>query len=255
MKNFSVDHLIVLRGLLREHRHWGPFKDQLKERLQDVQIHYIDLPGAGDNSKTTPPFSTFAMAEFIDQKVQEILQNDDQKRVGIFAVSLGGMVALEMMGQFGSRYQKALVMNTSSALSEKSKRLRSKVWTTFFTTLIDFNQVRREKKIIPMIVNSIEGREAAESLWVRISKDLKLHPLLPIAQFRAAAKFIPSENLVGSDKIQLISSLGDLLVDPSCSELLHKRYGWKLRIHPWGGHDLPWDDPQWLLSEIETFFA
>jgi hypothetical protein len=34
---------------------------------------------------------------------------------------------------------------------------------------------------------------------------------------------------------------------------LHEKWGWPIERHPWAGHDLPWDDPQWVISQIDTW--
>lgn len=246
-----MDNLILIRGLLREVGHWGNFPQMVAETLPHTKVICIDLPGVGEFSKVPPPFSIFGMAEFLDQKVAEKTTGS----VGLCAVSLGGMVALEMMAQFPSRYSKALIINTSSCLSPKTKRMRWEVWRLFLGVLLEVNKVKQERKIVPIVVNSPEGREAAIEAWTKIALDKKHHPLTLLAQLKAASAFFPAEHLKDSQRIRLISSLGDRLVDPSCSELLHKRYNWQHRVHPWGGHDLAWDDPGWLLSEIKTFFS
>lgn len=249
----KVTHLILLRGLLRGKGHWGDFPQQLEEKLQ-VKVSCIDLPGVGDFLKTTPPFHIFGIAEFIHtQALKEI--DFSKEVVGVLGLSLGGMVALEMMAHFKGDYAKSMVVNTSSNLSPKTKRLRKQIWMDVAKLALETNKVKREEKVVEKVVNSPEGRERAFHAWSKFIKDFKFHALTPVAQLRAASGFRPSVELRNSENICLVSSMGDLFVDPSCSELLHQRYGWQLRSHPWGGHDLAWDDPQWLLSEALEFFA
>lgn len=249
----KVDHLILLRGLLRGKEHWGDFPKELAEKLQ-VQVSCIDLPGVGENLKEIPPFHVFGMAEFIHEQAKRHI-DFSKERVGLFGLSLGGMVALEMMAHFKKDYVKAMVVNTSSNLSPKVKRLRKQVWMDVVKLALETNKIKREKKVVEKVVNSPEGREKAFGVWSKIIKDFKFHPLTPVAQLKAASGFRPSLELKGLEEIRLLSSMGDLFVDPSCSELLHQRYGWQLHSHPWGGHDLAWDDSQWLLSEALEFFA
>ena len=42
----------------------------------------------------------------------------------------------------------------------------------------------------------------------------------------------------------------DRLVDPSCSKRLAARLKADLRVHPWAGHDIATDDPDWLLQTV-----
>ncbi len=248
----KIDHLILLRGLLREVGHWGDFKNQMAQALPKIEVHTVDLPGIGEFARVSPPFSISGMARFVHEKIES---KNLEGRIGLFAVSLGAMTALQMKADFSEAYGPVIAINTSSTLSPRHKRLRWERWRAFLTVVSEWNVSKREEKIIPMVVNSPEGRKAAGEVWVRIVKEKKVHPLTAIAQLKSAMGFLPADSLKDSKEILLISSLGDLLVDPSCSELLHKRYNWEHHIHPWGGHDLAWDDSDWLLSEAQSFFT
>lgn len=253
MNSNSSNCLVLLRGLVREKGHWGDFPQRVSEILPSRKIVSVDLPGVGENASVRPPFGTFGMAEFVHQKIKE--QCLKEGPVDLCALSLGGMVALELKAFFPHDYSKVMTVNTSSRLSRPSKRLRKQNWKTILKAAMEMNPVRREEVIVSLVVNSPEGQAQALDTWSKIAKERKQHPLLFLAQLRAASKFKPADSLKNSSDILLISSLGDLLVDPSCSELLHNRYGWKQRKHPWGGHDLAWDDSTWLLSEIQEFFS
>ncbi|MGZ5183361.1 MAG: alpha/beta fold hydrolase, partial [Ramlibacter sp.] len=53
----------------------------------------------------------------------------------------------------------------------------------------------------------------------------------------------------------LLASAGDRLVHPSCSARLADRWEVPLRLHPWAGHDLPLDDPAWVLDHVLSWSA
>jgi hypothetical protein len=44
----------------------------------------------------------------------------------------------------------------------------------------------------------------------------------------------------------------DVLVSPQCSATLAHRWQVELRIHPDAGHDLPLDDPAWVIQQTLT---
>jgi pimeloyl-ACP methyl ester carboxylesterase len=249
----AVKNLVMLRGLMREKGHWGDFPQRVQEILPGVNVLLVDLPGVGEHARERPPFRLFSMAQEIHEEVKA--QTGGEGPTALLGLSLGGMVALEMMGVFEGFYEKVMVVNTSSRLSPSTKRLRRQVWPSFLKLVTQLQGTKREELLVPHMVNSPEGREQALHVWMRVAKDQKFHPLAPVAQLKAAASFLPPSSLKDSERVLLISSLGDLFVDPSCSELLHKKYGWKHHVHPWGGHDLIWDDPQWLLQEIHSFFS
>ena len=237
---------------MRSKKHWGDFPFEVQSRLPSSKVISVELPGIGEESHVRPPFSLFGIAQLVHEKVSLEAPGG---RVGILGVSLGGMVALELMGAFPKFYKKAMLVNSSSTLSPKTKRLRWQVWKDVLAVALEANKVRREHKVIPHLVNSAEGQKKMAESWEKVAKEFQYHPLTPIAQLRAASGFLPSESLKESKEILLIRSMGDLFVDPSCSELMSRRFSWEMHDHPWAGHDLAWDDPAWLLGEIESFFS
>jgi len=237
---------------MRSKRHWGDFPLEVQSRLPNLKVLSVELPGIGEEAHVRSPFQLFGIAQFVHEK---ILCEAPGGRVGVLGVSLGGMVALELMGAHPNFYKKAMLVNTSSALSSKTKRLRWQVWKDVLAVALETNKVRREHKVIPHLVNGAEGQKRMAESWERVAKEFQYHPLTPVAQLRAASGFLPSESLKESKEILLIRSMGDLFVDPSCSELMSRIFSWALHDHPWAGHDLAWDDPAWLLNEIEAFFS
>tara|TARA_Y100001935_G_C17309856_1_gene515040 strand:- start:398 stop:1150 length:753 start_codon:yes stop_codon:yes gene_type:complete len=248
----AVTDIILLRGLLRSQKHWGPFPEEMQKRFPEFKIHCVELPGIGEEASQASPLTLKGIAEKVNAKAQEKCAGRKSHIVG---VSLGGMVGLELVSLFPENYGKVLVINTSSALSPKTKRLRWQVWSRVLAAALQTNKVKREALVIPYLANSTTAQKAMEESWERTAKDLKMHPLLPVAQLRAASGFVPDEKLKNSTQIYLLHSLGDLFVDPSCSEVLIKEYHWPFKTHPWAGHDLAWDDPEWLLTEIQSFFS
>jgi pimeloyl-ACP methyl ester carboxylesterase len=112
----------------------------------------------------------------------------------------------------------------------------------------------REKLIIDMNMNSETAREKAWPEWTKIAQDRPISPMTFARQLLAASQFSGLQKKP-STPVLLLNSLGDRFVDPSCSEALHYKFQWKLERHPWGGHDLVWDDPQWVADQIAAFFT
>jgi hypothetical protein len=52
----------------------------------------------------------------------------------------------------------------------------------------------------------------------------------------------------------VLASRGDRLTDWRCSRDLAQAGDWPLKVHLKAGHDLPLDDPQWLIAQINTYF-
>jgi pimeloyl-ACP methyl ester carboxylesterase len=48
----------------------------------------------------------------------------------------------------------------------------------------------------------------------------------------------------------VLASLGDRLVSPGCSRRIASRWALPIRLHPTAGHDLPLDDPEWVVQQV-----
>ncbi|MED5468220.1 MAG: alpha/beta hydrolase, partial [Pseudomonadota bacterium] len=69
-------------------------------------------------------------------------------------------------------------------------------------------------------------------------------------QLQAAARFQPLPERPMADAL-LLASKGDRIVHWHCSAELERRWCWTLRLHPDAGHDLPLDEPGWIIQQME----
>lgn len=245
----ALGSLILLRGLGREARHWGPFLEMLKPHYNVVTV---DLPGVGSAASQMPPLSVFGICESVRNQV---LKLNAPQPYGLLGVSLGGMVALEWIQNYSQEVAGCVAINTSCRLSPALQRLRWQVWTQFAPLPFLSDIKRREEQVTRLVINDPEKQKEAYELWSLIARDFKTHPLVLANQMLAASKYIPNDSLKGNSNILLLVGEGDRLVDPSCSQTLSERYQWPLKPHPWGGHDLAWDDPEWIRDQLQSFFA
>ena len=51
-------------------------------------------------------------------------------------------------------------------------------------------------------------------------------------------------------KVQFLGASGDRLVHPTCTQKIATAWGVPIRMHPDAGHDLPVDDPEWVLDKL-----
>jgi hypothetical protein len=47
-----------------------------------------------------------------------------------------------------------------------------------------------------------------------------------------------------------MNSLGDRMVDPACTQAIAREWNVTPKTHPWAGHDLPLDDPEWVALAV-----
>lgn len=244
MKNRSW---IVLRGLARAVGHWGSFKDLLIEKFPQDEFEFLDLPGNGTRYEEESPLEISdyvsdlrAHSEFIQQR----------KRVHILSVSLGGMITVEWMRQFPDEIIKAYVMCTSSRSDGMPyERFRaSNLWKSRGMLSFKRDDRKWEETILDMVANNHDRKEAELPRLLEVSKKYPMHILNIFRQLLAASRYSFPDQAPGD--IQLIGSYGDKLVDPKCTLRIAQRWGMEPIMHPWAGHDIAIDDPEWIVEQI-----
>lgn len=88
----QANRWLLLRGLGREAGHWDGFPDKLKALGQEVE--FLDLPGAGTEFARPSPLT---IAETVEDLRRRRASNVP---VGVIAISLGGMVALDWAARY-----------------------------------------------------------------------------------------------------------------------------------------------------------
>ncbi|MEY3759726.1 MAG: hypothetical protein RIR39_1217, partial [Pseudomonadota bacterium] len=106
-------HWILLRGLARESAHWGDFIPILKATFPDANITTIDLPGTGCFYQEASSATIKAITDTV--RNQALAQGYLQQPVTLLAVSLGAMVAWELMRRYPDDVCGAILINTSFA--------------------------------------------------------------------------------------------------------------------------------------------
>ncbi len=239
---------ILLRGLAREHGHWGNFLDLFKQAFPKDDVLPIDLPGSGEFLDERSPKSMGEIFTFVRAKAIERARSQSQFK--LLTVSLGGMVAMEWMNQRPEDLSGAVLINTSAkSLSPLYHRMRWQVWSKFGKMLATQSAKERERQIIEIIMNSEEARAKALPPWIKLAIERPISYLNFTNQLLAAAFFDGLQKPVNLP-VLLLNGLGDRLVDPSCSTVLHDKWGWPIERHAWAGHDLPWDDAAWTVQKI-----
>ncbi len=242
---------ILLRGLGREKGHWGPFAENFAARFSADEVLAIDLPGAGEFRDESSPRTIGEIFQFVRGKAVERAQS--QTSFTLVALSLGGMVALEWLRRKPEDLNACILINSSSkAVSPITQRMRWQVWRDVVQILAMQSPRDRERALAALVMNSKDAQDRAVPLWTRLAVEHPIRYINFFNQLVAAGRFaeLPQDSNV---PVLLLNSLGDRLVDPSCSIELHKKMGWRLEKHPWGGHDLTWDDPDWVLQHIQSW--
>ena len=85
--------------------------------------------------------------------------------------------------------------------------------------------------------------------WAAVRRQRPVSARNAVRQLVAAARYCaPAAAPV--DRVLLLGSQEDRLVSSQCSQAIAQAWGLPLQLHPWAGHDLPLDDPQWVIDAV-----
>lgn len=241
-------NILLMRGLIRESRHWRDFPALLQKALPGHKIHTLNIPGNGDLNKLRS-FTTIRQNVLFlrDQWRKKIDYPSDNT---IVALSLGGMIAMEWVTLFPEDWTRLVLMNTShGGLSPFYHRLRLSNIPKFVQYGLTRNTLKREEIIYDLTVADATNKATITKEWEKISKSSPVSVTNTLNQIWAAAKYRSSTKRP-SLPTTIISSKADRLVSPLCSEKLSASWGIPLTIHEKGGHEISTDAPEWVVDEI-----
>ena len=240
--------VLLIRGLSREQRHWGAFRPMLASRITNPVLSF-DFAGCGQLYQQRSPCNISALRQSVRQQWQQ--QPDIGSKVHLVALSLGGMLAIDWAAQFGHEVASVSLINSSAGgLSPFYQRLRWQNYPLIMRSLVS-SAAQRERFVLKLSSARAKVQQdliPAWQLWQQqrpVSKANALRQLFAASRFRLPAKL--------NCPVLVLSSLGDTLVDPNCSAALAAYFGAEHQQHPWAGHDLALDDPDWLCQQLAAF--
>ncbi len=236
-----------MRGLSREKQHWGDVLPQLQALFAPEPCEAIDFTGAGDRYYVKPPLSVAAIA---DECLENVLSFEPPYR--FIGLSMGAMVTLAMSQKID--IDRMVLINTSLRnLSPFYERLHWSVIPVVIQCLFTQDRLKRERAILQLTSGIADQKWGIIPTWCQIQA---LHPVSlanALRQLYAASRFEFRGN--SGARTLVISSRNDQLVDSQCSRALAQLLQADVRMHPWAGHDLPLDDPAWLIDTIMEWFT
>lgn len=248
---------VLLRGLTREARHWGGLPVQLQQQLRGTpaagQVITLDLPGSGRFHHEACSASIQGMVEFLRHQLQA---QGRQPPWSIFAMSLGGMVATDWAQRYPQEVARLVLVNTSMRpFGGVAERLRPRNWGALAGLALRWhNAAYAEQLIHRLTCNNTATRAADLAAWIHIRQTAPVRAANAFSQLAAAAKFACADAAPGCSTL-LLSSANDHLVNPVCTLRLASAWKAPHLIHPWAGHDLPHDDPDWICRHITRWLA
>lgn len=242
--------IVLLRGLLREHRHWGDFPACLQLRLPKHTLITLDIPGNGSLCTQKSPSSITSITESLREQIKPHTKTG---RIELIAISMGGMVALDWMSRYPAEIAGAVLINTSiRPYSPFYRRLR---WRNYGALLsLPWLSAAEREQLILSLTSNRHGRNAPLlEQWIDWQRQKPVMGMNALRQLMAAATFKADQK--PESPLLLICSRLDRLVDYRCSAAIAAAWDAPYREHPTAGHDLPLDEPQWLADTIAAWLT
>lgn len=235
---------VLLRGLTRGVGHWGDFTQRLDAALA------IDLPGNGARHREASLASVEAMAEDVRSQLQRAGARPPFR---VLAMSLGAMVTVAWAERWPQEIERAALVNTSlRPFSPAHHRLRPAAVARLLPLLIGADARAWERTILELTARHPPEPQAVIERWIALRQAQPVSRANALRQLRAATRY-RAPAAPPAVRWRLLVSERDGLVDPRCTHALHE--AWRLdadalRGHPTAGHDLPLDDPAWVVEQL-----
>ncbi|MGI2000495.1 alpha/beta fold hydrolase [Shewanella frigidimarina] len=252
--------LVLLRGLMRDSRHWYGFDQRLAQ--QAVNVISVDLPGNGLLVNQPSPGKMQDYCVAVWQQIDDVLLKQSmlpsQVKVVLVGLSMGGMLALTMAAQCRSRVKHVVLINSSAAnLSPWYKRfqylglMRSLMAVLARALRVSLsNQVDNDKSHwLEATVLDFTSRHLGQSIevinaWSLLRLQCHTSFINGLRQLYASARF--HSPILNDIPVSVIVANQDKLAHPKCSEQLAVFYQTQLHKIDDCGHDASLDQPQQL---------
>lgn len=238
---------VLLRGLVRESRHWGAFPAQLQAALPGSVVITPDMPGNGSRWQEASPATVDGMVAALRA---DLRQRGVSGPVNVLALSLGAMVATQWRASHPDELSRCVLVNTSMRpFSPFYQRLRWPNYPAVLRELVFGNPVSREALVLRLTSERHGADEALLRQWAAWQRQCPTTRANALRQLLAAALYRAPRDVTGGPLL-ILNGARDRLVDPRCSSRLAQAWQAGLRTHPSAGHDLPLDDGEWVARQV-----
>ena len=254
-------NIILLRGLAREKSHWMDFPSRLVAGLAQlpvtpeqyaISLNCYDCLGCGEYYQQAVPASISVLTDHL--RAQALSKEQDCSAVMpkyiLVGLSMGGMMALDWAERFPQEVLGVILMNVSRSQDPLSWRLRPTCWPVLVRSLF-LSSGDREKTILELVSNNRHNYAKNTQIWRDIQSVRPVSVSSIVKLLVAASKFKSPELLTVPGLV--MTSEEDRLVSHRCSENIAQENNWPLIRHVSAGHDLPLDDPEWVVAQIVTW--
>ncbi|MFC0401181.1 alpha/beta fold hydrolase [Paraburkholderia rhizosphaerae] len=239
---------ILLRGLTRESRHWGTLPQRVSDAFSEARVLPVDLPGNGEFAALRSYRRVADMVGFVRVVAVE---RGIPAPYRVLAMSLGGMVATDWAQRYPDEIESLVLINTSMRpFNWPHERLRPQAWPMLMRIAAHWREPRvAESAVHALTCNNRVSLADDLDTWSAIRRSAPVSRINAWRQLMAAASF-RAESQPPRCRTLILSSAADGLVNPLCSARLAAAWRAPHRHHASAGHDLPHDDPAWLVEQM-----
>ncbi len=244
---------VLLRGLMREARHWGEFPRMLQTAMGAQHLVVLDFPGNGSLHAQASATSVAEMANYCHTQLRQLGYAPPYR---VLALSLGAMVAVAWSERYPAELERLVLINTSLApYSPFYHRLRPTNYAALLRFLLYGSAVQRENLILQLtsaLKSHSEHRQAILDQWIAYAQESPVTRANILRQLQAALCYRAAPT-APSAPVLLLAGQQDRLVNAKCSLALAQHWRCAIRLHPDAGHDLPLDDGAWVTQQVKEW--
>jgi pimeloyl-ACP methyl ester carboxylesterase len=244
---------VLLRGLMRETRHWGEFPMLFQNVTGAENVVTLDFPGNGRLHAQTSPANVSEMASHCRSQLKQLGYAPPYR---VLALSLGAMAAVEWSAQHPAEIARLVLINTSLAPHNPFyQRLRPANYPALLRFLISGSVSRREALIL-RLTSTLERSEPQRvellERWISYARECPVTRSNILRQLQAAISYRAAPTKPSVPTL-FLAAQQDRLVSVKCSQTLARQWGCPIRLHPAAGHDLPLDDGYWVAQQVKEW--
>lgn len=237
---------ILLRGLVRERRHWGHFLTYFAEANPDTPVVALDLPGNGLLYRQPSPASVLGMVEAYRAQLAAMGLHAPYR---IVAVSMGAMAAAAWSHRYPDEVERQVLINTSMRpFSPFYKRLQPHHYPTLLRLMAASTTAWQWEHAVLQMTTRLPHPEVLP-YWQWLRAQCPVSRTNALRQLWAAARYRANVHRPAAPTLVLVSAQ-DALVSPDCSHRLAAAWCADIAVHPTAGHDLTLDDSPWVVARI-----
>ena len=242
---------ILLRGLTRETAHWGGLVADLQQALPGDAVLAVDLPGNGSWHHRPSPTTVQGMVQACRA---DLAARGLVPPYHLLAMSLGAMVAVEWAQGAPQEVASGVLVNTSlRPFSPFYQRLRPHNYGALLRLVLWPRPAEAvEQQVLAMTSNLAAARAPVLAHWAAVRRQRPVSGRNALRQLLAAARY-RAPATAPQPPLLLLASRHDQLVASRCSQALAAAWNLPLVMHPFAGHDLPLDDPAWVVAQVRQW--